>query len=93
MDTKDPKTERIELRLSSSEKALIKRAQEISGDKSLSSFTLRVLKQQAAEIISQNEELLASEEDRIIFYDAVFADLQPNQTLMEAAAKYKSKSS
>ncbi|HHP7242621.1 MAG TPA: DUF1778 domain-containing protein [Cyclobacteriaceae bacterium] len=91
MDVHLSKDERIELRVSSIEKKMFKRAQKLSGDKSFSSFIIRVVKQHAEEIVAKNNKILATDKDRQIFFDAVFSDAKPNETLVEAAKKYKSK--
>lgn len=87
------KDERIELRVSSADKRVFKRAQKISGDKSFSSFIVRVVKQHAEEIVAKNDRILATEKDRQVFFDAVFGNSTPNQNLVEAAKRYKSKKS
>lgn len=90
MESYVEKNERIELRVSAEDKALFQRAQRLSGDRSFSSFVVRVLKTHALEIISENERILATEKDRQIFFDAVFGTTKPNQALLAAVAKYKS---
>lgn len=87
------KEERIEVRVSARDKQLFRRAQKISGDKSFSSFIVRVLKAYSEEVVHKNDRIIASERDREIFFDAVFRDLEPNEQLLEAAKRYKSKSS
>ncbi len=91
METHLNKEERIELRVSSYEKAIFKKAQKLSGDKSFSSFIVRVVKEQAEEIVAKNEKIIATEKDRQIFFDAVFGSKQPNENLVEAAKRYKAK--
>jgi uncharacterized protein (DUF1778 family) len=91
MEGQISKDERIELRVSSADKRIFKRAQELSGDKSFSSFVVRIVKKEAESIISKNDKIVASEKDRQIFFDAVFGDVKPNQNLIEAAKRYKSK--
>ena len=91
MDPQINKDERIELRVSSTDKRIFKKAQELSGDKSFSSFIVRVVKKEAEQIVAENDKILASEKDREIFFDAVFENRKPNQNLIEAAKRYKSK--
>lgn len=91
MESHLSKDERIELRVTSAEKEMFIKAQKLSGDKSFSSFIVRVVKQQAEEIVAKNDRILATEKDRRVFFDAVFADSKPNQNLIEAAKRYKSK--
>ncbi len=91
MEAQLSKDERIELRISSKDKRIFKRAQKLSGDKSFSSFIVRVVKEQAEEIVAKNDRIIATEKDRQVFFDAVFGNSKPNQNLVEAAKRYKSK--
>ncbi len=89
MEAQLSKDERIELRVTSAEKEMFIKAQKLSGDKSFSSFIVRVVKQQSEEIVAKNDRILATEKDRRVFFDAVFADSKPNQNLIEALASDK----
>jgi uncharacterized protein (DUF1778 family) len=91
MEAELSKDERIELRVSATDKRIFKKAQKLSGDKSFSSFIVRIVKQQAEEILAKNDRIIASEKDRSVFFDAVFGNSKPNQNLVEAAKRYKSK--
>lgn len=91
METPLNKDERIEIRLTSQEKRFFMKAQKISGDRSFSSFVVRVLKEKAEEIVAKNDRILATERDRQVFFDAVFGNAEPNEKLIEAVEKYKSK--
>lgn len=88
MKTTSIKDERIEVRVSAHDKRLFKRAQELSGDSSFSSFIVRILKKQTAAIVGKNDRILSSEKDRQIFFDAVFGVAEPNPVLKEATQKY-----
>jgi uncharacterized protein (DUF1778 family) len=90
MEAQIGKDERIELRVSSADKKIFKRAQELSGDRSFSSFIIRVVKKEAEEIVSKNDRIIASEKDREVFFKAVFGNKKPNKNLVEAAKRYKS---
>jgi uncharacterized protein (DUF1778 family) len=85
------KDERIEIRISAADKQVFMKAQKMSGDKSFSSFLVRIVKEKASEIIAKNEAIIASEQDREKFFEAVFSSQKPNQKLTEAAKRYKSK--
>jgi len=50
-----------------------------------------MIKQQAEEIVAKYDRIIATEKDREVFFIAVFADSKPNQNLVEAAKRYKSK--
>lgn len=91
MGAQASKDERIELRVSSSDKRIFKKAQELSGDKSFSSFIVRVVKQRSEEILARNNRIIETEKDRQIFFDSVFSNSKPNQNLLEAADRFKSK--
>jgi len=93
MEAQINKDERIELRVSSADKRIFKRAQKLSGDKSFSSFVVRILKKEAEEIVAKQDRIIVSEKDRQLFFDTVFSNTMPNQTLAEAAKRYKSKKS
>jgi len=93
METLINKDERIEIRISSYDKRIFQKAQKLSGDKSFSSFIVRIVKEQAEKIVAKNNRIIASERDREIFFNAVFENSKPNQNLAEAAKKYKSQTS
>lgn len=91
MEAQVSKDERMELRVSSADKRIFKRAQKLSGDKSFSSFVVRIVKKEAEEIVSKNDRIIASDQDREVFFDTVFSNTKPNQNLVAAAKRYKSK--
>jgi len=93
MDTQVNKDERMELRVSSADKRVFKRAQKLSGDKSFSSFVVRIVKKEAEKIVAKEDRIIVSEKDRQLFFDAVFSNSKPNQNLAAAAKRYKSKKS
>ena len=93
MKTQAEKDARIEIRVSSHDKQFFQEAQRLTGDKSFSSFIVRIVKEQAEEIVSKHNRIIASERDRERFFDTVFGDTKPNQNLAEAARKYKSQTS
>ena len=90
METQLNKDERIEIRVSAHDKRIFQKAQKLSGDKSFSSFIVRIVKKIAEEIVEENDRIIASERDREKFFDAVFGNSEPNINLAEAAKKYKS---
>lgn len=87
------KDERMELRVSSADKRIFKRAQKLSGDKSFSSFVVRIVKKEAEEIVAKEDRIIVSEKDRQLFFDTVFSETKPNKNLVAAAKRYKSKMS
>lgn len=91
MEAQLNKDERIEIRISAKDKKIFKKAQELSGDKSFSSFIVRIVKDRAEEIITKNDRIIASEKDREKFFEVVFGNNKPNEKLVDAAKRYKSK--
>lgn len=90
MKTETTKKDRIEIRVSAHEKEFLKKAQQLNGDTTLSNFAIKILKDKADKIITENDQILASKRDREKFFDAVFADVEPNQALLKASEEYKS---
>ena len=82
------KTERIDIRVSPEEKAMLLKAQALSGERTITSFISRTLRDKAEEIIEKNQRILSSERDKKIFFDAVFSGIEPNSALKKAAKKY-----
>jgi len=90
METGFSKNERFEIRLSAEERALFAKAQKLSGDRSISSFILRVVKNQAQEIVRQSELLMLTERDRNRFFEIALAEAEPNTKLKTAADRHQS---
>ena len=84
-----PKEGRIEIRLTAQDKALFKRAQVLSGDKSVSSFVLRIVKNHAQRLIAENDRILVSERDQKVFFKAVMGEVEPNAALKQAFARHQ----
>lgn len=89
MGTQSTKKERIDIRVTPEEKEIFLKAQKLSGERTFSAFVTHIVKAKSFEIIEENERILASERDRKTFFDAIFADQEPNQALKDAAKKYK----
>ncbi len=90
MKTQIRKDDRIEFRIAPEEKRLFQRAQQLSGDKTFSGFVTRIVRARSIQIIEENEQIIASDRDKEIFFKAVFEDSKPNKVLSEAAKKFKS---
>lgn len=89
MEAQSKKSERIDLRITLTDKEFFKKAQLLCGDTSLSSFLVRILKQKTQEIVAEKESIIVSERDRKVFFDTVFGDSEPNDKLKKAAERYK----
>jgi len=88
MKTAKIKQSRFELRLSLEERLLFERASVLSGYKTLSSFVLSAIRAQAKKIISDKEQILASQKDKELFFNAILSNAKPSKKLKQAAKKY-----
>jgi uncharacterized protein (DUF1778 family) len=88
MKTESIKQARFELRLSEQEKVIFEKASKLSGHKTLSSFITSVVRKQARKIIDDHEKILATENDKEIFFNAILANYEPNEKLKKAAQNY-----
>ena len=80
---------RFDARLPQEVKDLFERAASIKGFKSLSEFVIYYTSEAAHIIIEKHNQILASERDKNIFFDALVNAPKPNKTLSEAAKRYK----
>lgn len=76
--------DRIDVRISKEQKELFKYASELRGFKSLSEFVVFCIKSEANKIISDNNTLLKSLEDKKVFVDAILNLPAPNDKLKKA---------
>ena len=83
------KTARFDTRLSPEQKALFEKAANIKGYKSLSDFVIQIVQEASTEIIDKHNNILASERDKKIFFDAMANPPKPPKRLIDAARAYK----
>ena len=88
MQTAEIKQTRFEIRVSQSEKELFEKASKIIGHKSLASFVTSVVKKKAIDIIDDYNRILATDEDKEIFFETILSNNVPNEKLKRAAKKY-----
>ena len=88
MNTAEIKQSRFELRLSTEDRLFFEKASKISGHKTLTSFVTTIVREQAKKIVSDNEQILSSEKDKEIFFNAVLSNFEPSEKLKKAAEKY-----
>ena len=81
--------DRIDIRINSSQKELIKYASEIRGFKSVSEFVVYCINTEATKIISENSMILNTIEDKRIFLDAILNPPKANSELKKAQLNYK----
>ncbi|MEQ6119576.1 DUF1778 domain-containing protein [Reichenbachiella sp. MALMAid0571] len=92
MATKALKQEkaRFDTRLSKEQKMFFERAAQVGGYRSLTDFVVLTVQEKAKEIISENEQIVASKRDSEIFFDAITHAPKANKNLTKAASEYKS---
>jgi uncharacterized protein (DUF1778 family) len=83
------KEERFELRLSPADKQLLARAQEIAGDKTLSGFASRILREQARKVVAEHTVLHLSEADFLHFCEMLANPPEPNAHLLAMGKVYQ----
>ncbi|MCF8298419.1 MAG: DUF1778 domain-containing protein [Saprospiraceae bacterium] len=88
MKTAEIKQSRFELRLSLEDKTFFEKASRISGHKTLASFITSIVRERAKKIIKEKEQILLSEKDKEIFFNAVLSNNEPSEKLKKAAEKY-----
>jgi uncharacterized protein (DUF1778 family) len=79
---------RFDARLTQEQKDLFEQAAAIKGFKSLTEFVVYYTSKAAVVIIEKHSQLLASEKDKRIFFDALVNPPKPNAALTKAAKRY-----
>lgn len=79
---------RFDTRLSIEQKLLFERAAMLGGFRNLTDFIIHTAQDRANEIIMKNEEIISSERDSELFFDAIVNPAPPNKSLMNAVANY-----
>lgn len=76
---------RIEIRVSNEDKDLFEYASSLRGYKSFSEFLRVVLTKESKAIIAEENKILKSKRDKIIFFNALMGkEEKPNQSLVSA---------
>jgi uncharacterized protein (DUF1778 family) len=89
MDKKTIKHVRFDARISLGQKELFERAASLGGFRTLTDFVINTVQERANEIIKEHNVILASEEDREIFFNALVNPTGPNQKLKSTVERYK----
>lgn len=82
---------RFDTRLTKSQKALFERAASLGGFKTLSAFVIQSAQEKASIIIEKHEQILASEKDKEVFFNALLNSNKPNEALKNAVKSYEDK--
>lgn len=88
MKTEKQNKARFDARLSKDQKKFFERAAILGGYRSLTDFVLETVQDKAKEIIEENEQIIASEEDKKIFFHILMNPPEPNEELISAKETY-----
>jgi len=80
--------ERLEARISSAKKSVLKNAAALSGI-SLTDFVINAAYEAAKRVVKEYEQLNLTEVDRQIFIQALLNSPNPSENLIKAAQRYK----
>jgi uncharacterized protein (DUF1778 family) len=86
--TMTDKSTRFDTRLPKEQKLYFEKAVQLGGYRSLTEFVISTAMEKANKIISEREQIIASQRDSEIFFDAVLNPVKPNDLLIEAANEY-----
>lgn len=81
---------RFDARLSKEQKQFFEKAAYLGGFRSLTDFVILTVQEKAKEIVKEKEQIIASERDSQIFFDAVTKPKKPSETLKNALEDYNS---
>lgn len=90
METKElnKKNARFDTRLSKEQKVFFEKAARIGGYRNLTDFVVSVVQEKAKKIITENERIIASQQDAELFFEAVLNSKAPNKELRKVADEF-----
>ena len=80
---------RFDTKIPKETKELLERATVLGGYRTLTEFIISSAQDRAREIVREQDDFLASENDRAIFFNAIIKNEEPNDNLKKAAERYK----
>ena len=84
------KKSRFDTRLPEAQKRIFEKAARLGGYRSLTDFVILTVQEKALEIIREKEQVLGSDRDQEIFFNALMNPAAPNKELRSAAKKHRS---
>lgn len=88
MSTEPKEQARFNARLCRDQKQLFEKAASIGGYRSLTDFVILTIQEKAKEIVREKEQIISSERDSQIFFDAITNPNIPSETLKNALEDY-----
>lgn len=83
------KQTRFDARLPIEQKQFFEKAAYLGGFRNLTDFIIQATQEKAKQIITEKEQVIASDRDSQIFFDAVTDAQKPSKTLKKALEDYK----
>jgi len=80
---------RFDTRLPKEQKVFFERAARLGGYRSLTDFVILAVQEKAKKIILEREQIIASQKDSEIFFNAIINSPKANNNLTNAANEYK----
>lgn len=88
MSTKTIEQARFDARLPKEQKQLFEKAAYLSGYRNLTDFIILTVQEKANQIIKEKEQIIASQKDSEIFFEAITTPKKPSKSLKNALADY-----
>ena len=88
MNTAIKEQARFDTRLPKEQKQFFEKAAYLGGYRNLTDFIVRTVQEKAKEIIKEKEQVIVSERDSQIFFDAITNSKKPSKTLKKALDDY-----
>jgi len=79
---------RFDARLPKEQKQFFEKAAYLGGFRNLTDFIILTVQEKAKEIIAEKEQIIASERDSQIFFEAITNPKKPSETLKKALEDY-----
>ena len=80
---------RFDAKLPKDQKQLFEKAAYLGGYRNLTDFVIHTVQEKAKEIIMEKEQVIVSERDSEIFFEAIAKGKKPSKTLKNALDDYK----
>jgi len=88
MSTSVTEQARFDARLPKEQKQFFEKAAYLGGYRNLTDFIFRTVQEKAKKIIKEKEQIIASERDSQVFFDAITNPRKPTETLKKALNDY-----
>ncbi len=88
MSTAVKEQARFDARLSKEQKLFFEKAAYLGGFRSLTDFVILTVQEKAKEIVKEKEQIIASERDSQLFFEAIVNPQKPSKTLKKALEDY-----